>query len=158
MKEIALPSGAVLKIMPAPFVEARALYQALMEEIRNIKVDPTADIDVNLYKDLFCVCLSSKRVEACLWQCMKRVTYNANGVGDLKITQDTFEPVENRDDYLKVCFEVGEENIRPFMKSLFAEYRRILTMVQSALALRLQTTPLQSSTDSQKPDTEASTK
>ena len=72
-------------------------------------------IDVNLRKDLFCTFLASKKIEAALAECMKRVTYNG-----LKITEDTFEPVEARDDYLTVCVEVTRENVVPFMKSLFA--------------------------------------
>ena len=152
MKTVKLPSGAVLKITPAPFAEARALYQAVMEELKSIKLDPTADVDVNLYKDLFCAGLASKKIEACLWECMKRVTYDS-GPGDFKIDGSTFEPVEARQDYLQVCFEVAQENIEPFMKSLYAQYAKILGTVQSVLASRLQTTPLSRTSDSPKPDT-----
>lgn len=139
MREVKLPSGAILKITPAPFADARALYQAVMEEAKGLKLDPNADVDVNLYKDLFCVGLTSKKIESALWDCFKRCTYDS-GAGDLKITTDSFEPVERRDDYLTVCFEVAKENVQPFMKSLYAQYSQILGTVQNALASRLPTT------------------
>lgn len=135
MREVTLPSGSTLKITPAPFPEARALYQAVVEEMKGLKLDPEAEIDVNFYKDVFCVGLSSKKIEAALWKCMERSLIN-----DLKITADTFEPVEKRDDYLTVCFEVAQENIRPFTKSLFAQYGHIFAMIQSGQASRQATT------------------
>lgn len=116
MKEIDLPSGAKLKIDMATFTASRALYQSFLEEMRGMKWNPSDEIDVNLFKDLFCSALSSKKVEACLWECMKKALYN-----DLRITLDTFEPVEAREDYLRVCLEVAHYNVGPFMKNLFAE-------------------------------------
>jgi hypothetical protein len=140
-REVKLPSGRVLKITPAPFIEARALYQVLLEEARGLRLDPQADVDVNLYKDLFCVALSSRKVEACVWECMKRAT-----IDDVKITNDTFEKVEHRDDYIMACFEVAQDNVQPFMKSLFASYQDIIQKMNGALASRFQTTPSSSST------------
>ncbi len=140
MREVKLPSGAALKITPAPFTEARALYQAVMEEVRTLKLDAQADIDANFYKDMLCVGLASKKIEACLWKCFERCTFN-DGSGDLKITVDTFEPIERRDDYIQVCYEVAQDNIRPFMKNLFAQYKNVIATVEGALASRFQTTP-----------------
>lgn len=119
-KEVKLPSGAVLKITPSPFSVSRALFQALLEELKALKLDPDAEVDVNLFKDIFCVGVSSKKIEACLAVCMRKVTYN-----DLKIDDMTFEPVEAREDYLAVCFEVTKENIQPFTKSLYAQFSQV---------------------------------
>jgi hypothetical protein len=128
-KSVQLPSGAKLVITVSPFAVSRALYQALLEELKGLKLDPKAEIDVNLWKDLFCSALSSKKIEACLEECMKRATYNGR-----KIDSDTFEPVEARGDYFDVCFEVAKENVLPFAKSLYAQYADILAKVKSALA------------------------
>ena len=49
--------------------------------------------------------------------------------GPLKIDKDTFEPVENREDYIQVCLEVIKENVAPFLKSLFAEYRQFMLSI-----------------------------
>lgn len=127
--EVTLPSGAILKITLAPFKDARNLYQAILEEAKVLKLDPNAEVDVNLYKDLFCLGLSSKKIEAALWECMKRATYNGN-----RIAEDVFEPIEARDDYMAVCFEVAKANILPFTKSLYAQYAHILEKLQKGPA------------------------
>lgn len=105
----------------SPFPVSKSLYQAILDEARVLHLDPKAQVDVNLFKDILCIGLSSKKIEERISECMKRATYNG-----LKITEDTFEPVAARDDYLTVCFEVAKENVLPFMKSLYAQYAPIL--------------------------------
>ena len=128
MKEIKLDSGAVLKITPAPFGDAKALYQALLSEARGVTIGSKTDM-TEIVKNLFCLGFSSPEVEKCLWTCFKRCIYN-NGKGDLKIDENTFEPVEARGDYTAVCMEVTKENVFPFVKSLYAEYQRMLAMTE----------------------------
>lgn len=129
MKEIKLPSGATLKVAPAPFAPAKALYQALLKEAKGITISTKREVS-ELYKDLFCTAFSSPEIEKWLWECMKYCTYDS-GKGDLKIGEDTFEPTESRDDFMSVCMEVAKENVLPFAKSLYAEYQRILAMMPS---------------------------
>lgn len=124
-----LPSGAELKITVGSFAESRALYQAILEEAKGLRVDFGTELDVNLLKDLLCSVLSSKKVEACLFQCMRRATYNG-----IRIDESTFEPVEARQDYLEVCFEVAKENITPFTKSLYAKFSPMLEKAKANLA------------------------
>lgn len=121
-----LASGAELKIQLAPFADARALFQAVLEEAKALKINSQDEIDVNLFKDVFCAGLSSKKIEACLSLCMKRVTYN-----DLKIDENTFEPELARGDYMEVCWEVLQENILPFVKNLYAKYAPTLKALKS---------------------------
>lgn len=130
MKEVKLPSGAILKITPSPFAEARALYQAALREFKGINIGSGVELSV-LYKELFCTGFSSPEIEAKLWECFKRCTYD-NGKGDLKIDAATFEPVDAREDYLSVCMEVAKENVGPFMKSLLREYKSALAMTEKA--------------------------
>lgn len=121
-KEIVLPSGAKLAITLSPFAISKALLQAMLEEGKELKIDPKTEIDVNLFKDLFCTAFCSKKIEACVLECMKRVTYNG-----LKIdVNTTFEPEEARDDYMTVCYEVAKENVMPFTKTLTQQYSQIL--------------------------------
>jgi hypothetical protein len=129
MKMVDLPSGKKLGIDIAPFTDSKALWQAMLEELKSLHLDPKADVDVNFIKDIFCSGISSKKVEACLWDCFKRVIYN-----DGKITKDTFESVEAREDYLDICFEVAKENIMPFTKNLSAKYQSMLKMLQNVQA------------------------
>jgi hypothetical protein len=129
MKVVQMPSGAELKITVAPFTEAKALYQAVAEEAKALKLDPKQEIDVNFFKDIFCVGLASAKIEKALEPCLKRVTYNG-----LKINADTFEDVEARQDYFLVCYEVAMENLLPFMKSLTQKLSHIIPMIKKDLA------------------------
>lgn len=120
---IKLPSNAELNITMASFTEARDLYQAILNEAKVLKISKNQEVE-DLVKDLLCSGFSSKNIEEKLWVCMRRATYNK-----AKITEDTFEPVEARGDYLVVCMEVARFNVFPFMKSLFAEYKTILNQL-----------------------------
>lgn len=129
MTEIVLPTGAKLVITSAPFADAKALYQAVVEEMRGIKASPDVELDTNWIKDMLCAGLSSKKIDAALAKCMERATYDG-----IRIVADTFEPVKAREDYLTVCFEVAKENIMPFTKSLYAKFAPQLEKLKSSLA------------------------
>lgn len=125
MKEVNLPSGAVLKLQVAPFADAKALYQAVLEEVKNVK---KVDVDwASIFIELSCVGFSSKKIESALEQCFKRCLYD-----DKKIDKDTFEPVDSRQDYVVVCLAVAKENIMPFMKGLYAEFQQFLAMTEKS--------------------------
>lgn len=125
MKEVKLQSGATLGIGQTPFAESKALFQALMDEAKGIGFNSMTD-QAALVKDLFCYTVSSKRVEAALWECLKRCTYNG-----LKIENATFEPEEARADFIDICMQVAEENLRPFMKGLYAKLNQTIAMIQN---------------------------
>jgi hypothetical protein len=135
MRSVKLPSGRELRLHAAPFADARELYQAMLEEAKSLKIDAQAEVDVNMFKDLFCAALSSKRIESALWKCMARAIYNG-----AKVTPEVFEPVEARQDYFDVLFEVTKENILPFTKSLSARFAPMLESVKNSLALKSPTT------------------
>lgn len=130
-KEVKLPSGATLVITESPFDVAKNLFQAYLEEFGRLKLDPTVELelDPNFKKDFFCLMYTSKKLEACIWECMSRVTYNG-----LKVTKDTFEPTVARGDYISVCFEVALEHILPFMKSLYVSSNRLAAMIPKSQA------------------------
>lgn len=128
MDEITLPSGARLKITLAPFLDAKALYQAILEELKGVPFSTQRELG-EVIKDIVCIGFSSPKIEKALNKCFERVTYN-----DLKIDKDTFEPAEARGDYMSVMIEVTKANIEPFLKSLFAEYGQLLTMIQKSQA------------------------
>lgn len=131
-KIVKLPSGASLRIMVSPFPQAKALYQAILKELKLLEFNSKSELAA-LYKDLFCVGFSSPEVEAALWECFKRCTYNS-GKGEFRLDENTFEPEEARDDYMMVCMEVAKANVLPFVKSLYAEYQRIIAMTESTPA------------------------
>lgn len=131
MKEIDLPSGAKLKIGDSPFEDSKALYQAVLDEAKAIKIDMnSAENMSNVYKDLFLIGFSSKKIEAALWKCFEKCIYE-DGRGSLKIDKDTFQPKTSREDYVAVCMGVAKENIDPFVKGLYAEYSRFFQAILS---------------------------
>lgn len=132
MREVKLPSGAILKVAPSPFKDSKALYQALLKEGRGIQFSTKTEL-ASVYKDIFCIGFSSEEVEKCLWACMKRCIYN-DGKGDLKIDDSTFESIAARDDYMRVCLEVAKENVMPFIQSLYAEYQHIIATIENTPA------------------------
>jgi hypothetical protein len=97
-----------------------------LEEAKTLKVDAGTDLDVNLWKDLFCASLSSRKIESCLWECMKRALYNGQ-----RITEETFEPNEARVDYLEVSYEVAKHNVTPFLSGLSARFAPLLAKIKS---------------------------
>lgn len=129
MIEKKLPSGAILKIHVAPFSDAKALYQAVLKELKTVDVKSKTEM-ASVFKDLACIGFSSKEIETALWKCFERCTYDS-GKGDLRIDKDTFEPIESREDYIVVCMDVARENIFPFVKSLYAEFSALLAMTEN---------------------------
>lgn len=128
LRIVKLASGAELKISPAPFEVSEALFQVMMEEGKSLTVNSKEEIDVNLFKDLFCMSLSSKKIRDAVWACMDKALYNG-----IRITKDTFEPVKAREDYLQVCFEVAKENISPFSKTLYAQFSQVVEVLKKII-------------------------
>lgn len=125
-RKVTLPSGSELTVQIATFADSKQLFHMLLEEVRTVPMDPSVELDSNFYKDLVCIGMSSKKIEAALQKCFTRCLYNG-----VRIDHTTFESVEARGDYLTVCLEVAEDNIHPFMKNLSAELSRILALLSS---------------------------
>lgn len=128
MKEYKLPSGATLRLTLAPFAQARELYQSVLDEAKIIKLDLKTELDADFFKTIFCSLLSSKKVEDKIWACLEKCLYN-----NFKVTLETFEPEEARQDYVELMFIVGRENILPFTKGLSARYGLQLESIMTAL-------------------------
>lgn len=130
MTEVVMPSGAKLKVGLPPFEVSRALYQAILDEVREkVRLD-SQTLLADVYKDVFCIGFGSKKVEACLWECFAHCTYEGKS-GALKIDKDTFQPLSAREDYMSVCIEVAKENVNPFAKNLYAKYKPLIQKILS---------------------------
>lgn len=122
-----LESGAVLEISMSSFEVGCRLLKAVTKEIESIKIslgvgvtdikyifnEEINDSIVNTIKNLIARTISSDSIEAMVWECMGRATYN-----NQKITKETFESEQTRADYLVVFNEVLWYNISPFLKNL----------------------------------------
>lgn len=126
-KEISLPSGSKIEITPAPMAEAKKLYQAIASELLRLRFNAEEDVAV-LIKNVLCLSIASPEIEAALEPCLRRCTYNGP-----KITAETWEPVQAREDYLDVCYEVAKENVGPFTRSLFAQFKGLMAVAGAAL-------------------------
>lgn len=132
MREVKLPSGATLRVASAPFSASKALYQAVLKELKAIPIPAfakTAGVE-NMLKDAFCTGFSSPEIDARLVPCLERCMYEWPGEPPQKIDGDTFEKVERRQDYLFVLKEVLTENVGPFGKSLYAEYKGVMGQLE----------------------------
>lgn len=130
LKEVQLPSGNVLMVDAAPFKDARRLYQAIGGEFLQVNLFDKDDWS-NTVKNVLCAGASSLAIEKALEPCLKRCTYNG-----LKITEETFEPVAAREDYFDICVEVTKENVGPFTKSLFAQFKLLMGLTSKFPALQ----------------------
>lgn len=110
-RTVQLPSGVEAIVNVAPFKDSNRLFQAISREWKGT----TLNLDPKGMTGLFFAALSSIDVEKALWPCLHRCLYNGE-----KITADTFEPEETREDFMPLCLEVIVDNVLPFMKGLFS--------------------------------------
>lgn len=127
-RELTLPSGKTLLIQPADFKTAKDLYKAFAEEFLKLDINEDTDVKWGVIKNLVCSALASDKIEKCLWECFKTVT-----IDKLKIDQQTFEPVDARDDWFTVCMEVARDNVLPFTRSLMPWFLVLLEKARSSL-------------------------
>ena len=121
MKEsLTLPSGRELQLGIAPFAVGMKLVKTLAAEAKNVDVElesldlsKLAGKNLNSIKNLVLQMLSSDALEAALFQCMERCLLDGQ-----KITRQTFEPEDMRQDFFPVAWEVIAFNVAPFAKSL----------------------------------------
>jgi hypothetical protein len=125
MKEVILPSGAKLLITLPPFDVSKALYQAVLKELRGLEVRVDMQLG-NLWKELFCIGFSSPEIETALWKCFEKCNYN-----NVRLRKELFESEEARGDYIQICVEVAAENIAPFVKSLSSSVERLSSIAES---------------------------
>jgi hypothetical protein len=133
MREVKLPSGAILRVVEAPFVESNALHQAVLAELKGVPFGENTGMEM-IMKELVCAGFSSKAIEKALFKCMERCLYIPEGENPDKVNYATFDPAERRGDYVQVCMEVATDNIGPFLKSLYALCFQALEERKKALA------------------------
>ena len=118
MNEVVLETGRKIRISLASFEVGKNLYQVITEELTRLKINFNDDIDVNFFKDVLCVFLSSKKIEEALWKCAEKCLYE-----NTKITPAVFEDETAREDFFEVMYLIARRNIDPFAKALFAKYK-----------------------------------
>lgn len=127
--EFKAPSGAKVVINPADFEAAMELKSCIMHELSkaDVKVELsslTTESDLTDIVKLFATIDSSKAVQNAVFDCLVRCTHNGE-----KITRQTFDDVNNRQDYYDIVFNCIKENLTPFVKSLRLWFSTIMQSV-----------------------------
>ena len=123
-----LESGALLDLSICSFAEGNRLMKAVAKEIKSIQISLGAseqapdflklkvgDDAMNTIKNLVASLLASDEIEAALWPCIERGTYNS-----IHIQRDIFEDEKVRADYIPIMKEALVFNLNPFFKSLIS--------------------------------------
>ena len=121
-----LDSGSILDLSICSFAEGNRLMKAVAKEIKNTQISLGAkgqmgdflklqvgDDALNTIKNLVTGLLASDEIEAALWPCIERGTYNG-----IHIKKDIFEDEKVRADYIPILKEALVYNLSPFFKSL----------------------------------------
>lgn len=105
MPNITVPSCAEVIINAGGWDEANNLINTIR---RNIALVP----ETSSFMQTEMFIRSAPDVIEALWKCLSRCTYNGS-----KITKQTFEPVETRQDYEAIVEACIDENKRPFSQT-----------------------------------------
>lgn len=124
-----LPSGATLHVGPAPFEDAIALHDGVLEAFKGFQipgnVQDLMDLDMSDVKDAVISAATSKAVRAGIFACARRCTYNNRG-----ITQDLFDDPKTgqqaREDYYAMAWEIIQANCGPFFVKTFSWLKALL--------------------------------
>ena len=114
-KEVILKSGKKLTMQYAQFEVQMELLSALVDEATklNLNLQDQDALSLGLTK-LIAIAMTAKSISNIFWQCANTCLYEEN-----RITQQTFNDVENRKDFLEVKYWVLFFNLEIFFSSLF---------------------------------------
>ena len=143
--EFTTNSGATAIINVADFISSMKLKRAVVEAVKSSGADlskidlgggesdkagstvadkekankakmETANLLINIAMSVD----SDERVYDALFKCLLRCTYDG-----VRITRDTFEAAETREDYYEVAIACMKVNLAPFFKPLFSKFNEL---------------------------------
>jgi len=132
----------LLSVTPSSFRIAKdleyAIGKALTKSDLNIgdvdidekdlsKSDVSMDTVMSLLKTSLHV-LTDSTLETALFTCAGRAMYNK-----VRIDEEFFEEIENRELYYPIMFEIAKVNIGPFVGSLFSQFGGLSSLIKSGL-------------------------
>lgn len=114
-KEVILKSGKKLTMQYAQFEVQMELLSALVDEATklNLNLENQNALSLGLTK-LIAIAMTAKSIGNIFWQCANTCLYDEN-----RITQQTFNDVENRKDFLEVKYWVLFFNLEIFFSNHF---------------------------------------
>ena len=131
--EFTTENGAAIKINVADFMTSMKLKKAVVEAVKESGTD-IANIDLDNLKagaidsilQVILSCDSSEKVNEAIFKCLARCTYNSE-----KITKDTFEPLEARENYYEIVIACLKENLSPFFNPLLLKLNNLQSKIAS---------------------------
>lgn len=131
MIEFTATSGAKVKINVADFEDAQNLKFAIQKALKseNIELKNLGDILSSDVWPLAKIALAvdcSKEVNDAIWPCLVRCSYNSE-----KITKQTFEPVNARQDYYEIVASCVKENVGPLFGGVSAVLKKLFSKPKS---------------------------
>ena len=127
-KEFETKSGAKIAINVAPFEAALNLWSMVQKAAASQRIGIDFLKDPQSLLTLILVVDSSEDFKAALWPCLMRCTRN-----NQKIDKSIFTDPEVRKEYYEILAPCVEENIRPFVESMFSEFNARLKQTAAAL-------------------------
>lgn len=113
MKNANLESGRILVISTPPFKERQEMLDAVLVEVKGVKLDKGIDFDTNFIKDMICTLLTSKRVTSAFRKILGRCTLD----GD-RITEKIIEQESYAEDYVEIFSTVVLTIVSPFLSKV----------------------------------------
>tara|TARA_R110000744_G_scaffold185884_2_gene305276 strand:- start:1242 stop:1661 length:420 start_codon:yes stop_codon:yes gene_type:complete len=129
--EFKAPSGAKVVVNPADWESTISLQSAISKDIAGNKfsLGMKNEEGEQDFSDLVRVAFSisgSSDVREALYSCLSRCTRSGE-----KITKETFEEVEARQDFIQICIECAKINLSPFQVGLRFAFSQGLQMMVS---------------------------
>jgi hypothetical protein len=134
-KEKPLPSGAVLYVVPAKFIESYDFMGALLGCMEN-RLSPAA-LDSDEYREVFSNLVASKfftdaKLRESTWKCLEYCLYKASGSQVTeKVSTDLFDRTGKREDVSAILYEVAHENLYPFFEGLWKASKTLQEILKS---------------------------
>lgn len=108
-------TGARIIINPCSFVEALKLKSTIQKALLGMGKNLEELLNEDLATLLFSID-SSEEVVDCLFECLKRSTYNSNA-----IKPDVFDDLKAREDLYGIFYNCIKVNLHPFFKKILSE-------------------------------------
>jgi len=122
-----LDSGAKLVVTIAPFQDAYALQKALLKSAKGLNIsNELLSMDASAVFGAVINAATSDEVEACLFKCFERCTYNDVRINKALFDDEKLGPVA-REDFYGISLKIIEANCKPFFKTAFSAWSKFRT-------------------------------
>ena len=125
-QDLSLPSGAKHHITLAPFQDANALTKALLKTTVGLRLaENPLEMDLGVLKDVLVAAATSDEVEALMFKCLERSTYEGT-----KVTRELFDDIkmgeQARGDYYAMCANIIKVDCQPFFEKALSMLKLLL--------------------------------